>query len=80
KRPQDRIELGLLDDKFKELFSTPVSEGGYGRQQFDLEKRYEVTLCGDGRHPVASGGLQDPKSVPLPVLNDSTAANTSVQT
>ncbi|MBO0223103.1 hypothetical protein J0689_27870, partial [Vibrio parahaemolyticus] len=60
--------------------STPVSEGGYGRQQFDLEKRYEVTLCGDGRHPVASGGLQDPKSVPLPVLNDSTAANTSVQT
>jgi aconitate hydratase len=80
KRPQDRIDLGQLDDKFKELFAAPVSDGGYGKSPQALEERYDVELCGESRRPSAGGGLQDPKSVPLPVLNDSTAANTSVQT
>ncbi|MER3430603.1 MAG: aconitate hydratase [Blastocatellia bacterium] len=79
KRPQDRIELGQLDDKFKELFSLPVTEGGYGKLPETLKARYEVELCGETDMVPAGGGLQDPRSVPLPVLNDSTAANTSVR-
>jgi len=31
KRPQDRIELSNLDDRFLELFSQPVANGGYGK-------------------------------------------------
>ncbi|HVQ57126.1 MAG TPA: aconitase family protein, partial [Pyrinomonadaceae bacterium] len=40
KRPQDRIDLSNLDDRFIELFSKPAADGGYGKQATDLEKRY----------------------------------------
>ncbi|MBP6003128.1 MAG: aconitate hydratase AcnA [Pyrinomonadaceae bacterium] len=43
KRPQDRIELGELDNKFRELFAKPLTEGGYGKNAEDLTKRYTVT-------------------------------------
>jgi aconitate hydratase len=32
KRPQDRIDLGSLRQRFRELFVKPVAEGGYGKQ------------------------------------------------
>src|SRR5215207_5622713 len=48
KRPQDRIELSNLDDRFIELFSQPVADGGYGKLPEELEKRYMVQLAG---HP-----------------------------
>jgi aconitate hydratase len=31
KRPQDRLNLGHLKPKFKELLSSPIQEGGYGK-------------------------------------------------
>ncbi|MGC2235189.1 MAG: aconitase family protein, partial [Pyrinomonadaceae bacterium] len=43
KRPQDRIELSNLDDRFIELFTKTVADGGYGKNADDLEKRYQVT-------------------------------------
>src|SRR5690606_11278179 len=46
KRPQDRIELSRLDNRFVELFKQPIAEGGYGKTEEDLEKRHVVTLCG----------------------------------
>jgi aconitate hydratase len=68
KRPQDRIELSQLDDRFKELFVHPVSEGGYGKQKDDLEKRFMVTMGATTAKIAAGGGEQSSKSVPLPVL------------
>ncbi|MBK9439592.1 MAG: aconitate hydratase AcnA [Chloracidobacterium sp.] len=44
KRPQDRIELGELDEKFLELFTMPVSDGGYGKSDSDLLKRFDVSI------------------------------------
>ena len=44
KRPQDRIELSQLDDRFIELFTKSAADGGYGKQAEDLEKRYPVTM------------------------------------
>ena len=70
KRPQDRIELSNLDDRFKELFSQPVADGGYGKDAADLEKRFMVQLAGHPAEVVAGGGDQSSKSVPLPILND----------
>src|SRR5215208_3995082 len=35
KRPQDRIELSNLDDRFIELFSQTVADGGYGKEAAD---------------------------------------------
>ena len=81
KRPQDRIELSNLDDRFLELFSQPVADGGYGKTAAEIEKRHIVTMCGTTSGVVAGGGSQDPKSVPLPVLSDQVSnKNTNVTT
>jgi aconitate hydratase len=44
KRPQDRIELTQLKEKFSSLFQSPVSENGFGKQIQDLPSRYETTI------------------------------------
>jgi len=75
KRPQDRIELSSLDDRFLELFSQPVADGGYGKAAEDIEKRHIVTLCGFPAETVMGGGDQDSKTVPLPVLGDQVSEN-----
>lgn len=81
KRPQDRIELSQLDDRFIELFTKPVSDGGYGKEDEDLEKRFMVTLGGHGDGIVVGGGDQNPRSVPLPVISDQVSRkNTNVTT
>jgi aconitate hydratase len=81
KRPQDRIELSQLDDRFVELFTKPVSDGGYGKEDDDLEKRFMVTIGGHGDGIVVGGGDQNPRSVPLPVISDEVSRkNTSVTT
>ena len=81
KRPQDRIELSSLDDRFLELFSQPVADGGYGKSAEEIEKRYVVTLCGFPAEVVQGGGNQDSKSIPLPVIGDLVSEkNTNVTT
>jgi aconitate hydratase A / 2-methylisocitrate dehydratase len=39
KRPQDRIELPRLKDRFSELFVKPVNENGFAKKAEDLSKR-----------------------------------------
>ena len=81
KRPQDRIELSNLDDRFAELFSQPVSDGGYGKESDDLEKRYAVVMQGVSAVPSEGGGSQNPKSIPLPIAGQMVSEkNTNVTT
>lgn len=80
KRPQDRIELSNLDDRFIELFSQAVADGGYGKNAEDIEKRYMVQIAGHPAEVVSGGGTQNSKSMPLPVLNDVSDRNTSITT
>ena len=42
KRPQDRIALSSIKNKFTELFSKSVKESGYGKQHDDIGLRYAV--------------------------------------
>jgi aconitate hydratase len=42
KRPQDRIELGSVKSKFKELFSKPVAENGFAKKAEDLGRRFKT--------------------------------------
>ncbi len=44
KRPQDRIDLPNLKDKFVELFSKPLAENGYNKPSAELGKRVAVHL------------------------------------
>ncbi|HJS50849.1 MAG TPA: aconitate hydratase AcnA, partial [Pyrinomonadaceae bacterium] len=80
KRPQDRIELSSLDDRFKELFRQPAADGGYGKEADDLEKRYPVTLGSTNSDIVSGGGDQTSRSVPLPVLGEVSDRNTNITT
>jgi aconitate hydratase len=80
KRPQDRIELSNLDDRFIELFTKSVADGGYGKLSEDLEKRYQVTMGAATSAHAAGGGEQSQKSIPLPVINNISVKNTNVLT
>ncbi|MFN0278228.1 MAG: aconitate hydratase [Pyrinomonadaceae bacterium] len=80
KRPQDRIELSSLDDRFIELFSKPLADGGYGKVADDLHKRFSVTM---GSHPasvVEGGGEQSGKSIPDSIHDTTSPDNTNVHT
>ncbi|HYJ47073.1 MAG TPA: aconitate hydratase AcnA, partial [Pyrinomonadaceae bacterium] len=44
KRPQDRIELPDLKEKFLNLFQNPVTENGYGKSKKELTKRFNVSV------------------------------------
>jgi aconitate hydratase len=81
KRPQDRIELSNLDDRFKELFTHSVSDGGYGKKSEELEKRFRVTMGAPTKAVAAGGGGQDPKSIPHQVISTWVSEkNTNVST
>ncbi len=43
KRPQDRIELSSLKDKFLELYEKPVAESGYAKSSADFGNRHSTT-------------------------------------
>ena len=80
KRPQDRIELSALDDRFIELFTKSAADGGYGKTSDDLEKRFMVTMGVKTEGNVEGGGEQSTKSIPLPVLGEVSEKNTNVTT
>ena len=80
KRPQDRIELSSLDERFIELFSQSVADGGYGKLADDLTKRFSVTM---GSHPsniIEGGGEQSAKSMPESAHNNVSHDNTNTET
>ncbi len=58
KRPQDRVNLSDLKKSFRDLFSTPVTATGYGKDATSLSHRFPVTL---GR-AAPGGGSQRPAS------------------
>jgi aconitate hydratase len=61
KRPQDRIGLGAVKPRFKELFVKPVTENGYNKQAAELGKRFTTTLAAEG--PMKGGGPTATESV-----------------
>ena len=56
KRPQDRIELPRLKEKFVELFQKPVSENGYNKPKEALSQRFALP---NGTRPAADVGHGD---------------------
>ena len=53
KRPQDRIRLGNVSTQFRELFSAPVSNGGFEKKNSDLNNRYRT----DNNIDIGSGDV-----------------------
>ncbi len=80
KRPQDRIDLTDLDEKFEELFIKPVAEGGFGKTDEQLKERHFVTIGAKVAGAASGGGSQSAISIPLPILNDINKENTNTWT
>jgi len=81
KRPQDRIELSGLKEKFSDLLRRPVGENGYDRSEGQLAERFHVDLSREVHEvarslPVlpgalhAGGGGQEQESVPETVATE----------
>ena len=69
RRPQDRIELPELKDRFRELLRNPISENGYARPESEIGQRLVVItgVDGDGAstEPLTGGGAQDSETMPV---------------
>ena len=66
KRPQDRIALPQLKSRFNELLRKPLSEGGYGKSNGNLERRYPTPIGFPGsvpEKPMSGGGRQESETV-----------------
>ncbi len=66
KRPQDRIELSRLKDRFVELFTAPADQSGYGKPAAELGEAYAATVSVQNGSSGSSGGEQGEESVPTP--------------
>ena len=68
KRPQDRINLPDLKDRFLELLQKPVGENGYNKTQAEIAKRFH-TQSGlpalDTTQTLTGGGEQRSDTAPL---------------
>ncbi len=80
KRPQDRIELSNLDDRFIELFTKSLVDGGYGKTNEDLDKRYPVSMGTERGETATGGGEQAQKSTPESIHDTVSPDNTNVTT
>src|SRR3954463_14940366 len=63
KRPQDRINLPELGSTFRSLFAKPVKDGGYGKSDDLLGRRFPLDLNGHAR---PTDGELEPASVAGP--------------
>jgi aconitate hydratase len=61
KRPQDRIDLKNLKNRFVELFQAPTADSGYGKAADELSKAFpsNVGLPDDEAHGTNGGGTED---------------------
>ncbi len=56
KRPQDRIPLQEVKQRFTELFHAPIDKNGFGRRPEDLAKRFATALDRTGAEMRKIGG------------------------
>jgi aconitate hydratase len=79
KRPQDRINLNDIKDRFRDLMLKPVSESGYNKEEDDLDDRFPTTMGSFKAEQVTitGGGKQQEDSGPLAVENDGSEKETS---
>ncbi len=81
KRPQDRIPLFDLKDKFIELFQAPLAQSGYHKPAEELGRRYPTGFGEPGKEMVQGGGQQASETAPRASgTSNVTARNTSALT
>ena len=81
RRPQDRIELPQIKERFQQLLQERVSLNGYGKSPLELNKRFVIQTGLNSKTaaalPLAGGGNQDPDTVPKEPLPLTSEKNTN---
>jgi aconitate hydratase len=83
KRPQDRINLSDVKDRFHELLHAPIQRSGYNKPLEEDGKSFTVLTGIRGHHltePLTGGGDQEPSTAPLPINQHVSMGNTSTDT
>ena len=80
KRPQDRIVLSDVKEKFLDLLQKPVAESGYNKTYAELKRKVVVLTGATVGVTVEGGGLQDSETVPETATPLTTDKHTSVET
>jgi aconitate hydratase len=73
KRPQDRIELGDLKEKFLDLLQKPSGENGYNKSAEEIGKRYHARIgvsAASVAQAIVGGGNQNQESTPQVVATE----------
>ncbi len=79
KRPQDRINLNELGSKFSELFSKPITDGGYGKPADDLaEKKVELSLTGENPTQTGAATIRNGSVLIAAITSCTNTSNPSV--
>jgi aconitate hydratase len=78
KRPQDRIALPDLKNKFIELLQKPLGENGYNKSKEEIGERFPATIGLRHTDTHTGGGEQRTETAPVAVHNATSAMNTSV--
>ncbi len=79
KRPQDRIELPDLKNKFLELLTQP-GPNGYGKAKDEVGKRFHEIVEPSVRPMVSGGGEQASESAPISVKTGVSGRDTNPDT
>ena len=76
KRPQDRIEIGRMKQRFAELFSAPVADGGFNQEAAAIAHRHPVAAAAPAGAGAAERGVNPgaPRDVIEMVDNRTTLA------
>ncbi len=78
KRPQDRIALPELKNKFAEFLQKPIGENGYNKSKDEIGKRFPALVGARHNGAQTGGGEQATETAPVPVFDTTTATNTNV--
>ena len=79
KRPQDRINLNELGSKFTELFSKPITDGGYGKPADELaEKKVELSLTGENPTQTGAATIRNGSVLIAAITSCTNTSNPSV--
>src|ERR1700730_7632019 len=78
KRPQDRIALSALKERFNQVLQKPFGENGYNKSKDEIGRRFpaEIGLRHSDAHE--GGGEQRTETAPVPVNGATSSRNTSV--
>ncbi len=57
KRPQDRIALSEMKDKWGEILRKPIAKGGFGLSEDEIKKEVEITFANGEKVKIGTGSV-----------------------